>query len=174
MVSWESLLYSGMSDTGYFHFAMRLLLFCILNPFIILARRLISWALGTDLRLSDWLLHGHKRFLCTNPKDLLRSSELQMGERKISIPFVHNQRCFSFIVDGVVFRVCIAGVHFWVLAWFCFVFRVTEAVTSCSLRQKDTTYRTISFLSAQTVVGVLLGYGGVKIYGVVETNCSCH
>lgn len=46
---------------------------------------------------------------------------------------------------------------FWVLAWFLLRLRVTEAVTSCSLRQKDTTYRTISFLSAQTVVGVLLG-----------------
>lgn len=43
--------------------------------------------------------------------------------------------------------------------------RVTEAVTSCSLRQKDTTYRTISFLSAQTVVGVLLGYGGSRSMG---------
>lgn len=69
---------------------------------------------------------------------------------------------FFIIVDGGVPSMHSRSAFLGVKHGFASSSGVTEAVTSCSLRQKDTTYRTISFLSAQTVVGVLLGYGGSR------------
>ena len=154
MVSWNRSCTSGMSESGY-SILRCALLFCILNPFIYPARRLISW-LWVPTSTSDWPDAANNGFLCTNPKNLLRSSELQMSERRY--------RYLLFIINGVfhnsgwvVFRVCISWSAFLGVSMVLLRLGVTEAVTSCSLWQKDITYRTISFLSAQTVVGVLLG-----------------